>query len=278
MVRFISLTSRGRLSGYERLHNTTGQTGQAQETGRKNTMPSMETAKSAIESLYRIFERYPLRAKIPGCDDCISETDEQRLHNRPLRKLTSEDLDHYVWHAIHLWGDFQDFKHFLPRLFELEAFDEVPWNPEILFGRLRSASWETWPESEKTALQTLFETLWNDVLTGHSTRFDVDTLLCGLGCAMDRIEPYLEQWLNVRTPLAWKSLEEFVRQNIYGIQKKGKLQNSFWEQAPMQKVVAWLKSDSTLKTLEALLNQQSVPNEELYNSWQWLRDAFGRMT
>ncbi len=237
----------------------------------------MDALRSAVEALYSTFERYPLRDTISGCDDCISKADEHQLRSKPLRKLRSEDLNHYVWHAIHHWGDFQDFKHFLPRLFELEVFEQVPWNPEILFERLRQAEWLKWPEREKSVIRELFDRLWSDQLTERKTQLDIGTFLCCLGCATDDIEPYLKQWLTKAEPSAWKSLEEFLSENVNSVQTKGKLQNSFWVPEPAKKVMAWLKSAETRKGLETMLSQQSSPNESLFNAWQWLDDAFGRL-
>ena len=60
-----------------------------------------------------------------------------------LRDLTDTDLKKYAFKALTTWGNADDFRHFLPRLFELEAVHPQRIvglvDPEILFGKLAYA-------------------------------------------------------------------------------------------------------------------------------------------
>ncbi len=204
----------------------------------------MEPAKAGITRLYETFARYPLRAEL------------RQRHARPLRGLTAEDVAPYVGKAALALGDSDELKYLLPRLCELTAFEAVPWEPETLFNLLREATWSEWPEEERAAVHFLCERLWDDLLTQHNIALDADTLLCALGCATDHIEPFLQQWLTLRAPQAWESLEMFLLKNLGEIQAAEKLRNSFWKQNPMRKVVSWLRDTSTTQALFARLSEQ----------------------
>ncbi len=84
-------------------------------------MQETSELRTVIESLYEIFVTYPLRADTSACACCHSAYDEQRLHTKPFRKLNADDLRQYAGDALFVWGEVDDFKHFLPRIFELEV-------------------------------------------------------------------------------------------------------------------------------------------------------------
>ena len=84
-------------------------------------MQETSELRTVIESLYEIFATYPLRADTNACACCHSAYDAQRLHMKPLRKLNADDWRQYAGDALFVWGEVDDFKHFLPRIFELEV-------------------------------------------------------------------------------------------------------------------------------------------------------------
>src|SRR5690348_8193737 len=73
----------------------------------------------AVEHLYSVFKRYPLRTTVTGCPHCVFPTDNDRLHSKPLEKLTAHDLVKYAQKAVTTWGGVDDLRHFFPRLAEL---------------------------------------------------------------------------------------------------------------------------------------------------------------
>ena len=75
--------------------------------------------KESIENLYSTFSIYPLNSKMEGCPCCVSDADKEKIHSKQLRELEEEDLSRYVFKAMTTWGDTDDFKHYLPRIFEL---------------------------------------------------------------------------------------------------------------------------------------------------------------
>ena len=119
--------------------------------------------RDAMENLYRVFESYGLRPDTDACPCCHPAQEEQQLHVPLLRKLTTSNLRSYAMDALYVWGDEQDFKHFLPRIFELlkssEDFDFV--DPQTVFRKLVYQShWRSWPRPAADAIASYFERLW----------------------------------------------------------------------------------------------------------------------
>ena len=112
-------------------------------------MKSEKSLVEAVEKLYTVFSRYPLRKHVEGCPCCVNETDKDLLESKPLRQLTLSDLGRYAFKAMTTWGDENDFRHFLPRIFELLVSDgELGWDEEVMLGKLAIAEWKRWPEDE----------------------------------------------------------------------------------------------------------------------------------
>jgi len=150
---------------------------------------------AAIEGLYEMFSAYPLAAKIDGCPCCVSDQDESSLHRKPLHELTAEDLSRYAFKALTTWGTKNDFKHFLPRLFELVPEPEgITWelDIEVLFGKLRYGKWETWPEGEQKAIRRYLVSLCRFALSLPADDYMVDEYLGGIEQAEDDISSYLD--------------------------------------------------------------------------------------
>ena len=103
-------------------------------------MPSTEfhALHEAVERLYEVFARYPLITPVTGCPCCTTPADYAMLASKPLRQLTAKDLRKYATKALTTWGDVNDFRHFLPRLFELIFFDNfsIDVDAESLFRKL----------------------------------------------------------------------------------------------------------------------------------------------
>ena len=94
----------------------------------------------AVRGLYDTFARYPLPANTGPCSCCHDEAEERVLHSARLRDLTKEMLRGYACDALLTWGALHDFKHFLPRIFEIVATDDFNWpDLEVVFGKLQQA-------------------------------------------------------------------------------------------------------------------------------------------
>ncbi len=116
-----------------------------------------------LQELYAVFSRYPLRAKVDGCPCCVTGAQQEALHSKHLQNLSSADLDRYVFKAMTTWGDDQDFRHFLPRILDLQSCGN-PWYASLLIDKLQYGRWRTWPSDEQAAIAAFLMFYWRDLL------------------------------------------------------------------------------------------------------------------
>jgi len=95
-----------------------------------------------------------------SCPCCVDDTHKQQLSAAPLRELTEEQLDTYTWKAMTTWGEVDDFKHFLPRIFELTAMSDFTADLTV-FSKLKYAEWDKWAAEEKETVVSFLVALWH---------------------------------------------------------------------------------------------------------------------
>jgi hypothetical protein len=223
-----------------------------------DTNEKMQNAKLLIESverLYKVFSRYPLHKHVEGCPCCVHETDKRALEAKPLRQLTSSDLGRYAFKAMTTWGGKDDFRHFLPRIFELLVSEKgMGWDEEVILGKLALAEWKQWPEQEKTAVRDFFHAGWNTLLSQPQPSIEPDSWLCGLGRADEDLQLYLDDWTSLRTANAYDHLAKFVEWHHPTYVKRHSLNNPFWPDSPhgVAQVCDWLSSRQTCEKLERI--------------------------
>ena len=104
-----------------------------------------------LKNLYDAFSKYPLKPTIEGCPCCDLANSELGLHKRKLKELEWNDLSLFIFKAMTTFGDVDDFKHFLPRIFELycTSFYGAPYDVGVLFSKLEYANFRSWPKDER---------------------------------------------------------------------------------------------------------------------------------
>lgn len=134
----------------------------------------MHALEQSVEYLYETFSTYPLVPKMSGCPCCVSETDKENLHIRPLRDLEEHDLLRYVFKALTTWGNVDDFKHFLPRILEIYAKGGFIAYTDTLLGKLEYGKFGTWPEHEREAVEAFLWQWWQHCIETQP-HFDHET-------------------------------------------------------------------------------------------------------
>lgn len=218
-------------------------------------MDHTQQLQQTIATLYEVFGRYPLRSRIDACPCCVHEADQRRLYRAMLRDMQPDDLSKYAGKALTTWGDADDFRHFVPRLFELAADPSgLPINIEIVFGKLRYAEWQSWPDDEQQAIMAYFYALWRHVLVEIRPGYRglADEYLCSIAQAVDDLGPFLEQWLQLRLPPVWAGLAVFLEDSLPYVVRKGHLGSGFWDNRPDQarQVIGWLRDPLVCETFE----------------------------
>ena len=219
--------------------------------------------KTSIDYLYRVFERYPLRQHIDGCPcGCLPADAAEALHAAPLRGLTEQHLSRFTMKTMTTWGDEVDFKHFLPRLLELIAHDELSLL-ETLLRKLAYGQWWFWPDQEVAAVVTFLHAWWEDVLIRDSLPdpwgpWEVATVLQGLAQAEHDLTPYLTCWAELDTASAAQHLAAFVLSEAEGLVQR-QLQGAYWTNQALQaqQVVRWLLDAQQQARLEAAAHEQT---------------------
>ena len=204
----------------------------------------------AINNLYSTFAHYRMGDDFTGCDCCVGPEHSARLAGPSLRELTYDDLERYSSKAMSTWGNVRHFKHFLPRLLELtiEHRDDF-LDLAVVFGKLKHAQIDSWPQPERDAVNRFFAEYWDYQLADpivSAFEDSIDTVLCAISNALPSVQRFLDAWIATRTGNAKRHLAAFILNNDDTLLKKGRLSNAFWDASgqPHSEVVIWLQSDA----------------------------------
>jgi hypothetical protein len=119
--------------------------------------------------------------------------------------------------AVYTWGT-DDFKHFIPRLFELLAQTPEPGHdfvdPASVFGKLAyeswcSSSWRTWPETEQRAVSDYFRAVRDAALSSNPEDLPFDGVygwIQAIAQAEHDLTHYLDYWLYASSVNAHRNL------------------------------------------------------------------------
>ena len=208
-----------------------------------------------IARAYRVFQPYRLGDDFTGCEHCVSAERSRQLASIPLRELTVRDLDRYAFKAMTTWGTERHFKHFLPRLLELAHEDYLGFDlPEVLLSKLTYAKWQSWPASEREAVQACLDGFWLHQLYSpgdfpHDDR--IETALGGLAAVFESLERFLVAWADQRAELPALHLAQLIDHSAEDVMVSRSI--GLWRSPQPQctEVVKWLASDKPLSLLNA---------------------------
>jgi hypothetical protein len=212
-----------------------------------------------IQRLYEVFRPYSAPTHPMYCEHCVTEPEDVVLRTKPLRDLSASELQRYSFKAISTWGTVEQFKHLLPRMFELVIEEEYAYNPEILFKKPRYGGLTDWPEREKTALFSFCDAMWRVALqeyplSEHFRSFpSIDECLCSVGQIIDDLEPMLKAW-ELETTNNTLHLADFAAENSSTLYESQTLSNAFWKERPeqMKQVVDWFLSQDFARVLDLI--------------------------
>jgi hypothetical protein len=219
-----------------------------------------------------------------GCPCCTSDQHGAYLAARPVRSLTPSDLARFGWKAMTTWGTVDDFKHFLPRVFELAIADDPSWELEVVFGKLAYGHWRDWPAGEQRAVEAFLWCLWEDTLAKVPYVVEADACLCAIAQAVEDLRPHLRVWERDDRRSAALHFAEFVHFNV-GAPSKGQkpvaLANAFWTSRPAQasQVLSWLVAPERAEYLErAFFRATDATDQEALSMAQqehsWIRHYY----
>jgi hypothetical protein len=178
-----------------------------------------------------------------GCPCCVLDTDKNKLYLRQLQDLNEDDLSHYAFKAMTTWGDTNDFKHYLPRIFELLATTDFIVDTFIVLGKLEYGKWNYWPEAEKVSIKQFLLAWWKDV-TKHKTYFD-KSFFTEIYKKTNNIEVLLNCWTINFSDNSFLHFMDFV-DSCYGDLKNKPKQFEDFDYASIEKLKLWVQEKSDL--------------------------------
>ncbi len=167
-----------------------------------------EDLKISIEALYRTFSRYPISSTMDGCPCCVSAKDKEEIHTKPLRQLDGDDLSKYAFKAMTTWGDTDDFKHYLPRIFELLSTTDFVVDTFVVLGKLDYGKWTTWATEEQKVIKDFLLAWWTS-LTENKSNFDKEAFV-EIYKLLGDITPLLDSWVISFDDNSFKNLIDFL--------------------------------------------------------------------
>ncbi len=212
----------------------------------------------AIEDLYACFARYPLNPVMEGCPCCVSGADKEALHSKPLRELDGNDLSRYTFKALTTWGDTGDFKHYLPRIFELAATTSLPVDTFVVLGKLDYAQWRTWPGEEQEAI-TRFLLAWYTNAVKNNTGFNIELFL-GAYTLTGEITPLLNRFTISFEDQSFSNYVDLVYCHYNDLTGKKKDFKEL-DEAATQQLLTWINNNAPI--LEEGFFYFAEQNEEL---------------
>ncbi|MGI4874840.1 MAG: hypothetical protein ACRYFX_27105 [Janthinobacterium lividum] len=217
----------------------------------------------AIEQLYRVFAKYPADPNMDGSPmyHDLSQWN-QALLAKPLHKLSiEEDLLGYYFKAMITWGGVADFKHFLPRIFELLTTLPTGIDENVALGKLTYGKYETWPASEQAAIHQFLLAFWQMLLSEASDW--IDTFSADYFPAIANVYPdfnqLLQLWTAAENQEAAQRLAWFVCRHTKQLLKKRVFPRATKSELLGRLFLEWLHTPAAVAKLKRAVPDESAP-------------------
>jgi len=180
------------------------------------------------------------------------ETWNRNLFSKPLKELTADDLSRFTGKAMTTWGDVDDYKHFLPRIFELTGELDTPYEIWIAFEKLNYGNWNTWEESERNTIHEYMLELWGSLLNNDTEKAEWVFMeyFSSIANFYPNFSRLLEIWENNSSKASIKHLANLIFNERVKIFDKGVIDGFHKRNENIKELVTWLLSAKTLLRLE----------------------------
>lgn len=208
---------------------------------------------NAIEKLYEVFAKYPGNSAMQGSSnyDNLEMWNRELLSNQ-LKELSASDLSRFAGKAMTTWGDVNDYKHFLPRILELTAEFNTPYEIWIVFDKLEYGHWNSWNESEIKAIHQYMLQLWACLIKEDPDKTDFFFMdyFSSIAHFYPSFRNLLEVWQNNTDKNATLHLAKFIFNERANIFDKGVIPGFHNKREHIHELRSWLLSDKIITRLE----------------------------
>lgn len=219
--------------------------------------------RDAIERGYLTFASMPRPQQLHASP--LRDADEilRTLTSAPLRELTGEQIGPYSSWAITTVGNDRDYRHFLPRIFEL-AVTEPVWLgavPQVIVGKLNMATWRTWAAEQQAAVLHFFRAAFDAVVQRHPQggQSAVDWF-CGIVTLGNSALLTFERWRSTSSPNAALHMASFIIDEAKDLRHQAEVRGPYWEDVSVdvrREVARLLTAERTKVFLQAAAGQVS---------------------
>jgi len=184
--------------------------------------PFKNNLESKIEALYSIFKRYRLYSAFHDRCSPLGERQDlaKRLAGTPLRATSATDVAVYSFKALTTMGDGKDYKHFLPRMFEL-----VSTSPEwychmtLLPKKLNELGWLEWPRVEIEAIKEFIDAQWDYILNVYPWHSSATAFLLEVSVEFGVLQKHLAKWENCKNEASLLHFIEALKHEYGGLEE-----------------------------------------------------------
>jgi hypothetical protein len=171
-----------------------------------------------------------------GCPCCVSDGDKEKLHTKELRLLEESDISKYAFKALTTWGDTDDFKHYLPRIFELLSTTNFAVDTFVVLRKLNYAHWTTWPDAEQKSIHIFLLAWWKDII--ENRYFDQEAFI-EIHKLVGNIEPLLDRWKITFTNRTFENYIDFLYDHFNDLKNKKRAFKDL-DGNSIEKLLQWL--------------------------------------
>ena len=228
-----------------------------------------------IYELERFWGRLQVFAKYGATDMTGSSAYEdlpkwnKEILSKPLRELDENDLSRFTGKAITTWGSANDYKHFLPRIFELTAELRTPYEIWIAFDKLRLAEFQNWTEEEQKEIHDFMIALWENIVNDDSQKaeFEFKDYFSAIAHFYPNFTELLDIWTKSESKAGIKHLAEFIIDEQTNLFDRKIICGFYDQKENAEELINWILSDKTLDKMQQKYFEFETENFAEKISW-----------
>ena len=209
--------------------------------------------KNNIKELYETFEKYHSNSSMNGSPyyDDLDKWNKE-LFSKPLQELNEDDLSRFTGKAITTWGSANDYKHFLPRIFELTAELRTPYEIWIAFDKVILAESNNWVEKEKKVIHEFMIALWESIVNDNSEKaeWEFKDYFSAIAHFYPNFTALLNIWSQSESKASIKHLAEFLVDEQTTIFDRKKISGFIDKTENAEEFISWILSDKILNKIQ----------------------------